>query len=393
MPTWRGSVVALMAVLFYVAGRLFGTYELYLFALALGFLVLGLWILILVSSRFVEVEVHLGPAQTVAGEQLELEVSQRNRAYLPMLGWTIILDLAPLGHSKLAAAHTVVWPRSVCKTRRLSEPVWRGVYDLGSAACELSDPLGLAGIRSRPGRPFHVVVVPRLPELETLQAIKGLQSGTVGLVGGARGEAEFRGLRAHQPGDPLNRIHWRSTARTGILMVRELENTPQANLLVVLDGTLGAQAGEYPDDSFEKQVQLAGALADGALRSGQPVAVLLHGAEDEFQIIEPTPAGRQRLLRALAGVRPQARRPVGDAIVRATTHGLRASTVVVVSCAHDRGLANTVKRLVQSQITVVLVHVLLSSYAGLAHPTPEESLFQTEVRLAGAKILAVGKGQ
>src|SRR5438552_3227765 len=42
-------------------------------------------------------------------------------------------------------------------------------------------------------------------------------------------------IRDYQPGDSFNRIHWRSTARTGQLMVKEFELDPTAEVYLVLD--------------------------------------------------------------------------------------------------------------------------------------------------------------
>jgi uncharacterized protein (DUF58 family) len=53
-----------------------------------------------------------------------------------------------------------------------------------------------------------------------------------------------RGVRPYLPGDPMRRVHWPSTARTGELVVKEVEDTAAPRLVVVLDLGAGGAAGE-----------------------------------------------------------------------------------------------------------------------------------------------------
>jgi uncharacterized protein (DUF58 family) len=70
--------------------------------------------------------------------------------------------------------------------------------------------------------------------------------------------AEFHGLRAWRPGDSPRLIHWRTTARCGELMVREYEDEPSDNLLLVLDST--RPHVKEPGPVFEEAVSLAATI-------------------------------------------------------------------------------------------------------------------------------------
>lgn len=81
------------------------------------------------------------------------------------------------------------------------------------------------------------------------------------------------GARDYAPGDPLNRIHWPLTARTGRLMVKKNEYTSQRSLTVLLN--MQSQLYEYTDTINKRMAELgikvAATLFDGALRQGTPV--------------------------------------------------------------------------------------------------------------------------
>lgn len=392
MPTKRGFSLLALAAAFYLGGRLFGTYELYLLALSLTVFLAAGWLWTLLSGRKAVVEVRVDPPTAVAGDSLEVRVGVRNGSLLPLMGCEVVVSLRASGAEDVVVESPLVLPRRTWTTAHLSQPVWRGVYELEQPVYVLTDPLGLAQVKRRVEARPQVVVVPRIARVEGFNAAAGRLLGIGDLGGrGSRGGGEFRSIRPHQPGEPLSRIHWPSTARLNALMLRELEDAPRANGMVVLDGWQGAVVGEYPTDTFEKQVELVGALADGVLRKGRPVMVLAHGAHDLFLNLEPIPADRQRLLQALAGVTASAVQPVGEAIARAMTYGARVLSVAVVSAGHDPGLAASLQHLVRSRVGVVLVHVSAASYLGLARPTEEENRFLLRVQSLGVPIVIVGK--
>src|SRR5690606_1690719 len=70
-------------------------------------------------------------------------------------------------------------------------------------------------------------------------------------------------LREYAPGDDRRHVHWKTSARTGTLMVRQFEETRRSHLAVVLS----TNAADYDDpEEFELAVSVAGSLGVQALR-------------------------------------------------------------------------------------------------------------------------------
>jgi uncharacterized protein (DUF58 family) len=85
------------------------------------------------------------------------------------------------------------------------------------------------------------------------------------------GTVTFHALREYVVGDDLRYIHWRSSARTGTLMVRQLVDASLPQTTIVIDTNENA----YPDpDDFELAVDAAASVAAGAAAAGFPVRVL-----------------------------------------------------------------------------------------------------------------------
>jgi len=113
-------------------------------------------------------------------------------------------------------------------------------------------------------------------------------------------QGEFRGLRAFRPGDDPRDIHWRSSARRGIPLVREKEDEETRAATVVLDND--AQTGADPE-AFERAVSEAAGICVELVQRGFSVGLAVRGGE-----VRPAVGAGQaeRLLRALAEIAPEA---------------------------------------------------------------------------------------
>lgn len=212
----------------------------------------------------------------------------------------------------------------------------RGVYTWPDARLRWADPLGLFW-HSRPlAAPARLEVYPGTHGLALPELLRPLLSeGTLSRTLGLEDPISLRGARPYLPGDAPGRIHWRLSARTGTLTVRELELTAASRVTVYLDldGT---------DVYVESAVRLASSLIQEALALDLPVSVASAGSA--------TPPGRtpealRAALRRLAEVRPDTSsphmpplRPGGNLIVLTQ----RAGAALVEQALRARGTASRV---------------------------------------------------
>jgi uncharacterized protein (DUF58 family) len=151
-----------------------------------------------------------------------------------------------------------------------------------------------------------------------------LKASAQGLVRDLEGQATktitnsdlaFHALRPYEQGDSMRNVHWRTSARTGQLMVRQYQETRRSQLLLVL----GADAAHYAsDDEFELAVsvlasvgvhvigeenQITAGWDGGAMHTVSPVSLL-----DDSCRLEPVRRGAKPLrevVRTLAARRAQ----------------------------------------------------------------------------------------
>ncbi|MFG2889548.1 DUF58 domain-containing protein [Streptomyces sp. NPDC048248] len=151
----------------------------------------------------------------------------------------------------------------------------RGRYELGPLQLRLSDPFGMCEL-TRSFTTFDTLTV--VPRVEPLPPV-GLAGEASGYGDGRQRSPALAGEddlipRGYRHGDDLRRVHWRSTARHGELMVRREEQPQKARCTVLLDTRLGAHSGSGPDSAFEWAVAGAASMALHLLERGFAVRLL-----------------------------------------------------------------------------------------------------------------------
>ncbi|WP_435209528.1 DUF58 domain-containing protein [Micromonospora sp. bgisy143] len=156
----------------------------------------------------------------------------------------------------------------------------RGVVAVGPLRVTRRDPLGLVALARPYGETAPVWVHPRIHPLSAVPT--GAGRSLDGRVDGVpHGSITFDSLREYVVGDELRRVHWRTSARVGELMVRENVDTSLPSLVVLLDNRAAAhprRAGGVAE-SFESACEAAASVVTAAHRADLPVLLLLVGPE------------------------------------------------------------------------------------------------------------------
>lgn len=150
----------------------------------------------------------------------------------------------------------------------------RGVVAVGPARSVRSDPLGLFHREAASSPAYELVVHPRTVALAPfgsglLRDLEGLTTKDLSVS-----DLAFHALREYAPGDDRRHVHWRSTARTGRLLVRQFQDTRRSTLCIVVDG----RPEHWGDaDEFELGMQVAGSVALRACRDELPATLVAAG--------------------------------------------------------------------------------------------------------------------
>ena len=141
-------------------------------------------------------------------------------------------------------------------------PDLRGSYPLGPMTVRVTDPLGMVETYRSFTSHAELVVTPTVETLPPIHlAGSWTGSGDNRPRAFAGGSAEDVTIREYHRGDDLRRVHWRSSARTGELMVRREEQPWQSRATVFVDNRSGAHQREGASSSFERSVAAAASVA------------------------------------------------------------------------------------------------------------------------------------
>jgi uncharacterized protein (DUF58 family) len=214
-----GAFVALAATVGLGLGILFGWVE-WMVAGAVSVLLLVASIPFLFGARSYDVDLALAHERVVAGQAVTGEVLVRNHGRRIALPGRIDIPvgegLVEFGVPLLRPDHSVAQPLEIPALRR-------GVVKVGPATTVRSDPIGMLR-REHAFEDVHELYVhPRTTALPSTSAglIRDLEGSPTRRLVDA--DMSFHAIREYTPGDSRRHIHWKSTAKTGRLMVRQYE--------------------------------------------------------------------------------------------------------------------------------------------------------------------------
>ncbi|WBB50223.1 DUF58 domain-containing protein [Verrucosispora sp. WMMA2044] len=275
--TARGIGLLVAAVLLLGAGFRFGYPELTLLGAAAG---VALAVAVVAAARRPRLLVsrQADPDRVARGEPAAMTLTVRNAGRVPaasMLATDRCGDRVvpvPVLRLRPGADTTVSYPVPTSR---------RGVVPVGPLRVVRRDPLGLVVLARSYGDVVLVWVHPRVHPLRAVPTGAGRSlDGRVDAV--PHGSITFDSLREYVVGDELRRVHWRTSARVGELMVRENVDTSLPRIVVLLDN----RALAHPDrvggvaESFESACEAAASVVTAAVREDLPVVLLFVAAED-----------------------------------------------------------------------------------------------------------------
>ncbi len=170
-------------------------------------------------------------------------------------------------------SHPVVWDATGVHADIPVPTHRRGPVSLGPWVLERVDPWGLMRRRVGEVEGVALLVVPRVRPV----SLAALPSALADFGGSAEmGTTTFATLREYVIGDELRHVHWRSSAKTGKLMMRQYVDVTRPRITLVL---VAEERAYTSADEFEEAVDFIASLAAVASSSGLDVEVVTTSGE------------------------------------------------------------------------------------------------------------------
>jgi uncharacterized protein (DUF58 family) len=333
---------------------------------------------------------RLEPGRLPVGHEAQVDLRLENVSRLPT-GLLLVEDRVP--YALGAQARFVLDRIEPHGARELSYRVRsdvRGRYTVGPLSVRLADPFGLVEL----DRSFSLA-----DTLTVTPALVPLPRGRVTGAWTGSGESRARTVssagdddiapREYRQGDDLRRVHWRSTARYGELMVRREEQHWQSSGSVFLDTRRRVHRGEGPASSFEQAVSVTASIGMWLSQEGLGLRLVT----DVGETLSPSNAFDSALLDVLATVRMSDTRSLtqGLAALRAATGSGREGDglVVGVFAALHPAEARSVAMIRRGKSTCVAILVDVTAQQS-SPPDPSIAAAATILRAAGWRVVIIG---
>lgn len=375
-----------------------------------------LWVLVLLISggmswsalRNVQMRRSARSLRSQVGLVFEERFEIINRGRLPRL-WIEVQDDSILPGQRGSHVLTLIGgreSRSYLARTRLQE---RGVFKLGPTRLLAGDIFGLFPMTRLFENDDTLLVYPMIFEIQSFPNPPGLLPG---------GEALRRrtpqitsnasGVREYIAGDPLNRIHWASTARRDRLIVKEFELDPLAEVWIFVDANQGIHYSkpyqkieydpqefwrkrvkyELPPSTEEYAVSIAASLARYYLQRGRAVGAVSSGYS--LQVLPADRGGRQlgKILESLALVRAVGKLPLQGLVEAQARHLPRGSTAILITTSAEKSEFQIADVLLRRGMRPVVVVLDAQTFGGFS----ESNHIVAQLQFLGTPVCKVAEG-
>lgn len=350
MPQRRNAfylfiILALIGAL--ATGRAFFFNVAYLLAGVLGCAWLWAWL----SIHGIRITRHTNSDRFMVGAIIEERFTVANRGLLPKL-FIEVRDESTLPNHRVSQVVPWLGWGSTFEWVAQTQCFTRGEFRLGGITITSGDPFGLFLLSRKLDATSAMLVYPASIPLARLALPAG------GIAGGDMNRRRTQsvttdavGVREYAPGDSFNRIHWRSTARRGEIMVKEYETEPRLDVWMFVDfsaaslieppllrragsngqGAVIACDDNIPQSAEEYAVAIAASVASYFANIRRPIGFAAHLASR--MVIPPEPGSRPigRILELLAVARSIGTLPFAELIRLEAARIPRGSTLLLIT--------------------------------------------------------------
>lgn len=377
----------------------------------LSLLLIVTWVWTYLSNRALTVKRLARVLRQQVGQVFEERFIVNNPSRFGAL-WLEVVDESPIPGKEGSRVLSNLGGRSERSYVTRTILARRGAFRLGPTLLRTGDPFGLFTYTKEFPETNILLVLPMMVDIERFPAPAGFLPGGRALRQRTPEVTPYAAsVREYAPGDPLNRIHWKTTARRDQFMVKEFEQDPLADIWVFVDAHEDVNVGSdeetlelkdrdpfwiwtkktkvsLPAETFEYAVSAAASIANYFIRHGR--AVGLASAGRGLAVLQAERSERQlnKILETLAFIKCEGELPLLGLVEAQAPHLSRGSTVVMVTASGQPGVEAAADELMRRDIRPIVVLIEPSSFGGRAN---SNELFE-RIRMSGMPVCRISYG-
>lgn len=352
------ALATILVVAAFSSGYDFLFYLLYLLILVVG----GSYVLVRLGLSDLEAGYAVSQVHGHVGDRMRVTYTLRNRSRLPK-PWleahnpTTLPGGLPGRAISLGGRSERSWLVRAPLTRR-------GHFRIEPLHIRTGDPFGFFEAAASVGQGISVVVYPRIEPIPMWRLPSANLEGSH-----ASPERTLQttplamAVRPYAPGDSMNRIHWRSTARHGEIQVKEFDLEQTADAWIILDLQRAIQTGHGDRSTTEAAIRAAAAIADKALAENRAVGMTVNAGRTAYLPTDRGGRQHQKIMQLLAAVDADSATPLAETLITSVGRLRRGMTAVVITASLDPSWVRPLAALRARGVACVVVAVDALAYA------------------------------
>jgi uncharacterized protein (DUF58 family) len=354
----------------------------------LGLLLLAAsWLLTFLSLRGITVERRARSSRAGVGDIFEEHFEIANNSRITKL-WLEVANETKIPNATGSRVLTLLPAR---QKRSYTARTWlttRGGFPLGPTTVTSGDPFGIFRVAKKFPITANLVVFPMLFPVQDFLSPPGLLPGGKAIRRKSIDVTPHAsGVREYIPGDPMKRIHWRTSVRRDRLMVKEFEQDPQAEVWFFLDTHRNAHVArrvetpnlpplddlflvrrhkvKLPPSTLEYAISITASLAHYFIERRRSVGMVT-ASEHSYEVIPAERSERQegKILEALAFLQGESNITLPSLVSAQIGQLPQGSSAILVTPMPGTELLLAVDSLQRRSLRPVAVLLMARSFGG-----------------------------
>ncbi len=282
--SWLGAAIIILAI---ALALQLGLVAYAMYALV-GVILLSRW-LTRHWGESLSAQREINRVEVDTGDQVAVVATIKNEGSLSV-PWMLLEDLLPLRalvhrppNLKITGRRVMISSIGPRRTKRIFYQLTcnrRGYYQIGPLVMETGDLFGLHRRYRVLTKPTFLTVLPYTVPLLGYDVASKRPLGEIRMTHRLYEDpTRNAGVREYQAGDPLNRVHWGATARSGKLQSKIYEPSTVAGATILLDFHSDSHPAHNEPVRSELAVTAAASLAQALYEMGQQVGLITNGRD------------------------------------------------------------------------------------------------------------------
>lgn len=331
--------------------------------------------------------IHIGrrtrSGRSQVGQTFSEEFLVRNSFFLPKL-WLEVRDHSNLPNHRASHVVPTLLPGRDFRWQVETQSIVRGEFSLGPLTIRSGDPFGLFLTPRHIAATQKIIIYPRtVPIARVPLPPNTLSGGEPQSFQSQNITTNAAGVREYVPGDSINRIHWKSTARRGKLIVKEFELDPLTDLWIIVDfsteslhedpqiqrlngnGPVIQQGDGIPPSTEEYSVVIAASLASHFIAGNRAVGFSTYAPHREYY---PPERGQRQLLKimeTLAVARSTSQRTLREMLATETPNIKRGANLLLITANQSKDWTTSLQMLHRRGVRTTAIIIEAASFGGL----------------------------